>query len=103
MAAGVSPEKTKWSRWACDKIRRVQQKMGSKAAGWSRPSTCGSNKLDSISQAREIIFPFTNRFRKKRVKAEEDYGVKKRPNIVRNRQKVWKEIYLSKVFHKVGI
>ena len=43
----------------------------------SRPSTCGSNKLESISQRGEIVFPFTNRFRKKRTRAKETAGKRK--------------------------
>lgn len=42
-----------------------------------RPRTCGRYKLDSISQAREKIVPFTIWFRKERVNTEETLGKRK--------------------------
>lgn len=75
--------------------------MGSKAVGWLRPRTCGSNKLDSISQTGEVVFPFTNRFRKKRVKAEETVGEEKTKYIHKEIKTV--QINISNLFHKIGV
>lgn len=69
--------KGKMEQMGMERSRRVQWEMGGEAAGWPRPSTCGSNKLESISQRGEIVFPFTNRFRKKRTRAKETAGKRK--------------------------
>lgn len=59
-----------------DRSRRVQWEVGGKAAAWLRSRMYGSKKLDSISQTGEAVFPFSNRFRRRRVKAEETMGRK---------------------------
>lgn len=75
--------------------------MGSKAAGWLRPRTCGSTKLDSISQTGEVVFPFTNRLKKKRAKAEETVGGEKTKYIHKEIKTIQKNI--SNQFHKIGV
>ena len=67
-----APRKGKTSRWARDEGGGA---VGTADRLWrAGTSTCGSHKLGSISQASERISPFTNKFRKKRVKAEETGG-----------------------------
>lgn len=68
--------------------------MGSKAAGWLRPRTCGSTKLESISQTGEVVFLFTNRLKKKRVKAEETVGEEK-TKYIHKEIKTIQKIYLT--------
>lgn len=84
-----------------DISRRVLWEMGSKAVGRPRPRTCGSNKLDSIFQTGEIVFPFTNRFRKKKVKVEDIVGEEKTKYIHKEIKTVKRNI--SALFHKIGV
>lgn len=77
VAAEVPRRKGKMEQMGMDRSRKVRWEMGGEAAGWPRSSTCGSNKLDSISQTGQIVFRFTNRFKKKRIRAEETVGERK--------------------------